>query len=511
MPDQKPGDQAYAVAQKQLGKPYVYGATGPDSFDCSGLMIYSYNIDAASPHLDVGRDTNAQWNNQTVLSTVYDALTASAALDPSTLEVGDLILYFQPGNSGENAHVKMYAGGGQTIEAPYTGAVVTMNPVDIKGDAVEPLRGVKRPTGGGSSGGAAGSAAGGTGSGSDSSQGSPAAGSKAYPNYKPTVGRLPDLSDPTGKKEAQNIALAPLPDPRSNLPFSAFFTGKKIAASGSGMAANRGTPTGKNSVLVRGGMTELLTNTDTTGNPLASKLQMRKGGQFSCYFMMNPNSISTDCSMTTDVTAPSQTDPAALQQGPYWIQNQTISFELIFNRMYEVWQGGVGNPNPQNGGKAGPSDIGVRWDIRAVERLMGIYDAQKDYPGSSKGKITGNTGLGTYGAGDRPPMALPLQVVFGGANSIQFQGLIAGMSYVYTLFDTNMIPIEATVDLQVMRMYLPNLTSLANGADVVSPLVNDMGQMGTVFTTSPKSPFNVPSAAPLTRSQAPNFMGPLKS
>lgn len=476
-PTAKPGDLAYQVAQQQLNKPYVYGTQGPDTFDCSGLMTYSY---AQGPHLDIGRDTTAQWNNQTTLSTFYDAINPLAGQPTSAqlaglLEVGDLVLYFAPGNSGENAHVRMYAGGGMMIEAPYTGQVVRMWPLDLKGDATEPFRGVKRPQGGGTAGtGTAG--AGGAGNGSQ--QGS--SGGKSFPQ----VGRLPDPSTAAGKQAATNLALQDLPDPRNNLPFSPQFAGKTVAGTSSGAFGYM-----PNDVLVRGGIMELLTDTGTTGDPLKAVLKQRSGGPFACYFMMNPQTVATDCSITTDASAPSQTDPTALQAGPYWIQNQTISFSLIFNRMYEVFMGGFKNPHPRNGNTGGPSDIGCRWDIRAMERLMGIYDAQADYP-NSKGKLKGNTGLGSYGAGDRPPQAMPLQVVLGGSNSYQFQGLIASFNYSYTLFSKDMVPIEATCDISIMRMYLPNLSS----ADVMNPLVNDRGQFGTIIAPGQPSGFNNPKA-----------------
>ena len=491
-PQQKPGDQAFAVAQQQLGKPYVYTTAGPDTFDCSGLMQYSY---LHGPGWDIGRDTNAQWNNQTNLSTVFDAvnpLPNQGDKNSFTMEVGDLILYFTPGNSGENAHVRMYAGGGTMIEAPYTGQVVRIIPQDLVGDPNEPFRGIKRPTGGGSSGGPAGSAGGagaGGGGGSNTSQGSGQQGG-------PAVGKLIDPKS----DEAKNLAIEDLPDPRNNLPFSAMYMRTNAAQQGQqlggGFRVNfgnvgpmRGTlgqSTNVSSTLVRGGMVELLANVGDTSStdPTNVKLTPRKGGQFACYFMMNPSSIATDCAMNVDVAAPSQVNPTAMQQGAYWVQNQTISFSLIFNRMYEVWQGNVKGPN----GKAGPSDIGCRWDIRAIERLMGIYDAKADYPGTkSSQKMSGQTGLGTYGAGDRPPQGLSLQVVFGGPNSIQFQGMIASFDYTYTMFDHNMVPIEAQCDIQIMRMYLPNLSS----ADIVNPLITQMGQAGNLtFPFANQGSFN---------------------
>jgi hypothetical protein len=125
-----------------------------------------------------------------------------------------------------------------------------------------------------------------------------------------------------------------------------------------------------------------------------------------------------------------------------------------------------------------------------------MYDAQADYP-NGNGKLTGmgNTGLGQNGAGDRPPQALSLQVVIGGPNSIQFQGLISQFDYTYTLFSKDMIPIEATVDLGIMRVYLPNLSSTA---DIVNPLFTgpngQFGQYGTIIAPGQPSGFNNPKA-----------------
>lgn len=151
------GDSAFAVAQQQLGKPYVYGSAGPDSFDCSGLTYYSYNT---GPHINIGRDTSSQWNSPN-LNTIYDAVTGGTMPTVDQLQVGDLLYYFAPGNSGTQAHVMMYGGGGQSIEAPYTGQNVRMTPVVLGNlDAGEPFRGIKRSTGGGSSGGGSGSGSG---------------------------------------------------------------------------------------------------------------------------------------------------------------------------------------------------------------------------------------------------------------------------------------------------------------------------------------------------------------
>lgn len=93
--------QAVAFAYAQLGKPYVWGATGPSSYDCSGLVQASW----AAAGVSIPRVTYDQW--------------ASLPHVPlSSLEPGDLILY-----NGES-HVAIYVGDGYIIDAPHTGAVV---------------------------------------------------------------------------------------------------------------------------------------------------------------------------------------------------------------------------------------------------------------------------------------------------------------------------------------------------------------------------------------------------
>jgi hypothetical protein len=430
---QKPGDQALAIAKQQIGKPYVYGATGPNSFDCSGLMYYAYLQGAG---INVGRDTTSQWNNQTSLYTVFDAFNAQGkTLSQDQLEDGDLLLYFQPGNSGPNAHVKMYAGGGQTIEAPYTGAVVTYNPVDLVGDTAEPFHGVKRTTG--SSGGGSTTGGGGASTGGNSGQGS---GSGNNPTGL-TAQQMQDM----GKQ------IAALKDPRSNLPFSAKFQGQATPGSAGSFTMKLG---GSNYMpatqLVRGGMMELVAK------------------QFKCYFMMNPQQISVEAGINTSQLSPFQQDSSVWQSGGYFVTNQTVSFTVYFNRMYEVWGGDV----------QGPSQEGCRWDTRALERLMGIFDAVAAHGG--------NTGLGTNGWGEWPASMMPLQIVFGGQNSLQFQGVLSSFDYVFTIFDANMIPVEAYADITVMRVYNPT----QSGADLTNALVTMTGQKG---------PTNLPGKRAFTR------------
>ncbi|MGL4570125.1 MAG: NlpC/P60 family protein [Clostridium sp.] len=93
-------------AYKHLGKKYVYGATGPNTFDCSGLTSYVYS---KATGIYIGRTT-------------YDQIGAGRAVSRSELQPGDLVFP----NSG---HVGIYVGNGQIIHAPQTGDVVKVSPI----------------------------------------------------------------------------------------------------------------------------------------------------------------------------------------------------------------------------------------------------------------------------------------------------------------------------------------------------------------------------------------------
>jgi cell wall-associated NlpC family hydrolase len=98
---------AIAVAREQLGKPYVWGGSGPDSFDCSGLTMYAYGKAGISlPHY-----TNAQYNEGRHVS--------EAELQP-----GDLVFFNTDAYLG---HEGMYLGNGQFIHAPHSGDVVKIS------------------------------------------------------------------------------------------------------------------------------------------------------------------------------------------------------------------------------------------------------------------------------------------------------------------------------------------------------------------------------------------------
>lgn len=114
---------AYAV--RQLGVPYLWGGSGPNGFDCSGLTQAAY----AAAGVAIPRTSEQQW------------LTLPRLSSTSQLRPGDLVFFnageFAPGLPG---HVGIYIGNGQMIDAPHTGAVVRAEPVSTFGSYVGAAR-----------------------------------------------------------------------------------------------------------------------------------------------------------------------------------------------------------------------------------------------------------------------------------------------------------------------------------------------------------------------------------
>jgi len=103
--------KAVEVALAQLGSPYVWGAEGPSTFDCSGLTSFAY----AAAGMTIPRVSRAQ----------FAAYAASRPVAPTNLLPGDLVFFADnPRVPSTIHHVGMYIGKGLMVEAPHTGAVV---------------------------------------------------------------------------------------------------------------------------------------------------------------------------------------------------------------------------------------------------------------------------------------------------------------------------------------------------------------------------------------------------
>ena len=102
---------AVTTALAQRGKPYVWAAAGPNSFDCSGLILYAYGAAGiALPHSSAMQ------------------VRMGHSVSRSALQPGDLVGYYSP-----VSHIGMYVGNGQVVNAPTFGDVVKVVPIDYPG------------------------------------------------------------------------------------------------------------------------------------------------------------------------------------------------------------------------------------------------------------------------------------------------------------------------------------------------------------------------------------------
>jgi len=99
--------RAVAAAMSKLGRPYVWGASGPNSFDCSGLVQWAYRQAGVS----TAHYTGAFWN-------------AYRHVNYNQLQPGDLVFFY-----ADHHHVGIYIGGGMMVDAPQTGDVVKVQSV----------------------------------------------------------------------------------------------------------------------------------------------------------------------------------------------------------------------------------------------------------------------------------------------------------------------------------------------------------------------------------------------
>lgn len=118
--------QVIAYAKQFLGCPYVYGASGPSSFDCSGFTSYVYKHFGYS----LNRSAAGQYSNGT-------------PVDLSQIQPGDLILWRAYGSSKTATHVGIYIGGNQYIHASSSGKCIIINDMDY-GSSTRYVVGVRR-------------------------------------------------------------------------------------------------------------------------------------------------------------------------------------------------------------------------------------------------------------------------------------------------------------------------------------------------------------------------------
>jgi peptidoglycan DL-endopeptidase CwlO len=101
-----------SYAEEQLGKPYLWGGTGPDAFDCSGLVMMAYR----AAGIDIPRTSQQQW--------VWGPRVSASQVQP-----GDLVFFVgSDGTATAPGHVGLVIGGGLMIEAYATGFPIRIAP-----------------------------------------------------------------------------------------------------------------------------------------------------------------------------------------------------------------------------------------------------------------------------------------------------------------------------------------------------------------------------------------------
>jgi cell wall-associated NlpC family hydrolase len=118
------GDIAADFALSQIGKPYQWGAAGPSTYDCSGLAMVAW----AQAGVSILHYTGDQWDEGTHVPL-------------NDMQRGDLVFYAT--NNSDPAtihHVGIYIGGGQMVDAPYTGVDVRIDSIYQPGEPIGAVR-----------------------------------------------------------------------------------------------------------------------------------------------------------------------------------------------------------------------------------------------------------------------------------------------------------------------------------------------------------------------------------
>ncbi|MEU9447419.1 NlpC/P60 family protein [Streptomyces sp. NPDC048277] len=113
--------KAIAFARAQIGKPYVWGATGPGSYDCSGLSQAAWKAAGVS-----------------LPRTTYDQVNAGTTVSLADAQPGDLVFFYD-----DVSHVGIYIGNGMMIHAPKPGAYVREESIYYGGESI--IHSVVRP------------------------------------------------------------------------------------------------------------------------------------------------------------------------------------------------------------------------------------------------------------------------------------------------------------------------------------------------------------------------------
>lgn len=180
---------------------------------------------------------------------------------------------------------------------------------------------------------------------------------------------------------------------------------------------------------------------------------------YACRFMFNPPVINVNYQVATSQLPAGQQTVDQLAAAAIYPGATGLSFDLMFDRTYEVAYG-PGQSNPQDLRK-----VGVYHDIQALENVVGVRNSA-NYTGATvidaSGKVTAGGTSDLIGN----MLMVPVYVLFGGgANGVglAYVGFFTSISVQYTLFSQNMVPTRALVSLQFTQIIGRGVSDLKSG------------------------------------------------
>ncbi|MFI0265650.1 hypothetical protein [Streptomyces luteogriseus] len=172
--------------------------------------------------------------------------------------------------------------------------------------------------------------------------------------------------------------------------------------------------------------------------------------QYSVRFLYNPSIVQvshqTDAA-NAPVTPQNYRNP--LDKGEWNIPlSASISFNLLFDRTYELWK--KSGPKSPTDFTQGSGEAGVRVDVEALYRVVGIYQPTAVQPPTTSPSTTPSN---LYSNGDPGPMPLtPVTVYFGGPRSLSYRGYISSLDVQWTHFSQLMVPMRCTIGVSMNLM-----------------------------------------------------------
>ena len=181
--------------------------------------------------------------------------------------------------------------------------------------------------------------------------------------------------------------------------------------------------------------------------------------RYSTRFLYNPSVVvvshSTDVANSSSLVPQNYRNPLDIGR-PNLPLMATVTFNLLFDRTYELWNAGAENPNKLDF-TTSPSKAGVRVDVDSLYRVVGIYQpVATPLPNTNPD----NTPATLFSNGSPGPMPVtPLTVYFGGENSLSYHGFVTSLDVQWTHFSQLMVPMRCTVGVSMSLMTTKTWTS----------------------------------------------------